>query len=161
MESENFIAATKRHIRGHCKYDANVAIYNINTSLISTVSIGNSRLITARKRERYGCDSENTAVVQMKISVDLKTTDPKIIEEVIITGALGTGADNNYVMNLKDSGVESFLCIKEILHPVIIQTSTGKIQEQKLKENSSSRTIRPKTLLESTVPKKILSQYHC
>ena len=95
MESENFIAATKRHIRGHCKYDANVAIYNINTSLISTVSIGNSRLKTATNRERCGCDSEDTAVVQMQIFVDFKTTDSKITEEVIITGALGPRGVNN------------------------------------------------------------------
>jgi len=157
MESEHFIAATKRHIREHWKDNANVAIYNVKTSLISTVSIGHSRLKTETKRERYGCDSENTAVVQMQISVDFKTTDSKITEEVIITGALGPGGDNNYVMTLKDSGVESFLCIKEILQPVIIQPSTGQIQEQTLKENSVSRTIRPKTLLESTVPKHSIS----
>ena len=153
----HFFSATKRHVREHWKDNANVAIYHVKTSLISTVSIGNSRLKTATKRERYGCDSEDTAVVQMQISVDFKTIDPKITEEVIITGALGPGGDNNYVMTLKDSGVESFLCIKEILQPVIIQPSTGQIQEQTLKENSVSRTIRPKTLLESTVPKHSIS----
>ena len=76
---------------------------------------------------------------------------------MIITGALGPGGDNNYVMTLKDSGVESFLCIKEILQPVIIQPYTGKIQGKTLKENSVSRTIRPKTLPENTVPKHSIS----
>ena len=47
-------------------------------------------------------------MAHMQISIDFKTIDPKINEEIIITGAFGIRGTNKYVMTLKDSGVESF-----------------------------------------------------
>ena len=76
--------------------------------------IGHSPPKTSRKKNQQGCDSENVVVAQMQISVDLKIIDPKITEEMVITGAFGKSSINKYAMTLKASGVESFSCIIKI-----------------------------------------------
>ena len=58
-------------------------------------------------------------MLHVQISVDFKTIDPKITEEMIITGAFGTSGTNKYVMTLKEPGVESFLCIIKVLESFI------------------------------------------
>ena len=133
MDTEHFTLATTSHIWGHWKDDRNVKIYNVKTNFISTAFIGHSHLKPAMKRERPGCDSENTVVVQIQISIDFKIIDPKITEEMIIAGALGTSGTNKYVMTLKESCVESFSCIIKISGPVIIQLSTGPKHDFNLK----------------------------
>ena len=58
--------------------------------------------------KQQGCDGDNVVVAQVQISVDFKKIDPKITEEMIITGKFGTSGTNKYVITLKDSGVGSF-----------------------------------------------------
>ena len=97
-------------------------------------------------------------MAQMQISVDFKIIDPKITEEMVITGAFGKSGTNKYAMTLKASGVESFSCIIKISESVIIQPSTGRIQEQTHKKHLVTGTIKPKKLIEDIVLKQSISQ---
>ena len=94
----------------------------------------------------------------MRISVDFKTIDPKITEEIIITAAFGTSGTDKYIMTLKDSGVESFSCIIEISESLIIQPSTRPNQEQTHKKHSVTGSTKPKQLPEDIVLKQSISQ---
>ena len=74
----------------------------MKTDFIPKNSTGHSSSKTEMKRNQHGCVGEDVVVAQVYISVDIKTTDPKITEEIIITGAFGTSGTNKYFMNLKD-----------------------------------------------------------
>ena len=110
------------------------------------------------EKKRQGCDSDNVVVAQVQISVDFKTIDPKITEEMIITGAFGTSGTNKYVMTLKESGVESFSCIIKVFESVIIKPADRPIPEQTHKRHSVTRRIRSKHLQKSIVQKQSVSQ---
>ena len=110
------------------------------------------------KRKHQGCNSDNVVVAQMQISVVFEILYPKIADKIFITGAFKTSGINKYAMNPKDKGVESLSCIIKISEPVIIQLSTGKIQEQTHKKHSVTGTIKPKQLLEDVVLKLSVSQ---
>ena len=94
----------------------------------------------------------------MQLSVDFKKIDPKITEEMIITGAFGTSGINKYVITLKDSIVESFSCIIKVSYYVITQPSDGPIQDQIHKKHSTIQTIRPKQRLKGVVLKQSILQ---
>ena len=142
-ETEHFTEATTSHILRHWKDNTSVRIYNVKTNFIPKPTTGHSPTKIATKKEQQGCNSENVIAVQMQISVDFKTMDPIITEEIIITGAFGTSGTNNYIVSLKDSGVKSFSCIIKISESVIIQPSTGRIQEQTHKKHLVTRKIKP------------------
>ena len=120
METEHFADATTSHILRHWKDNASVRIYNVKANFIPTTSTGHSYSKIAMKRKQQGCDGENVVVAQMQIFVDFKIIDPKITEEMIINRAFGTSGTYKYVINLKDSGVESLSCIIKILGSIII-----------------------------------------
>ena len=102
--------------------------------------------------------SDNIVVAQVQISFDFKTIEPKINEEIIITGAFGTRCTNEFVINLKESGVEQLSCIIKVLEYVIILPAYGPIQEQTNKKHSIIRRIRYKCLLKIIVWKQSISQ---
>ena len=129
-ETVHLAEATTSHILRHWKYNTSVITYNVKTNTIATSSIGHSPPKIATKRNQQGCDTENVVVAQMQISVDFKIIDPKITEEMLITGAFGKSGTNKYAMTLKASGVESFSCIIKIFESVIIQPSTGKLKNK-------------------------------
>ena len=106
MENEHFAEATTSHILRHWNDNTTVRLYNVKKNFIPTASIVYSPTRTATERKYQGCNNDNAVVAQVQISVDLKTTDSKITEEMIITGAFGSGSNNKYVMNLKESVVE-------------------------------------------------------
>ena len=87
------------------------------------------------KRKHQGCNSDNVVVAQMQISVNFKIIDPKITEEMVITGAFGKSGTNKYAMTLKASGVESFLCIIKYRSLLI---SNRLLDELKNKHTSST-----------------------
>ena len=66
---------------------------------------------TSMKRNQQVWDSESVVVAQMKISIDLKTIDPQITAQMVITDVFGTSGTNKYAMTLKDSDVESLSCV--------------------------------------------------
>jgi len=130
----------------------------VKTNFIPKPTTGHSPTKIATKKEQQGCNSENVIAVQMQISVDFKTMDPIITEEIIITGAFGTSGTNNYIVSLKDSGVKSFSCIINISKSVVIHPSTGLNKEQTHKTHLVTRTNKPETLHESNILKNSLSK---
>ena len=63
------------------------------------------------KRNQQGWDSESVVVAQMQISIDLRTINPQITAQMVITDVFGTSGNNKYAMTLKDSDVESLSCV--------------------------------------------------
>ena len=141
-ETDHFAEATTRHILRQWKDNTALIIYNVETNFIPSSSTGHSSSKTAIERNQQVCDSENVVVAQVQISVDFKTINPKITEEMIITGAFVTSGTNKYEITLKDSGVESFSFIIKLLEPVIIQPADGPIQGQTHKMHSVTISIK-------------------
>ena len=74
----------------------------MKTNFIPTASTGHSPTKTEMEINKQGCDSDNAVVEQLQISVDFKTIDSGITEEIIITGSFGTSGTNKYVITLKE-----------------------------------------------------------
>ena len=141
-ETEHFAEVTTSHILRHWKYNTTVRLYNVKTNFIPTASTGQSHTKTVMERKQQVSNTANVVVLHVQMSVDIKTTDPKITEEMVITGAFGTSGTNKYVMTLKEYCVESLSCIIKVLESVIIQPDDGTIKEQTHKKHSVARRIR-------------------
>ena len=169
MESEQFAEATTKHILSHWKNHRSVTIYEVWTFFVASIPVGQSGRKSDIKRNLQRCDNENTVAVQMQISVDFKSTDPKITKEFIITAAFRTGGDISYALALKESGVESFMCIVRSSEAVIIQPYSRTVQAQTSTEHTATTPTKHslpllqsvsdiQTFPESMVPQKSISQ---
>ena len=115
---------------------SSVRIYNVKTNFTPTTSTGHSSSTTAMQIKQQGCDGDNVVVAQVQISVDFKKIDPKITEEMIITGNLEQVVPINMLLLSKTQVWDHSNALSQYHHLLL---SNHKIDQIKKKHTRSIR----------------------